>query len=538
MTMILGAITECAVFGAHATKCAKYGSSLLLPRCIATGAVQQQINAAKKAQPNDERAAPRPTSEIPGPRIFPIIGSLLSMLINYKFDSRAIHKMWIEIIKDYGPIVQFHQPGMGKMVALTNPDDIELVTRATIENPVRIGFESLQKIRMDTVDDYFEKKTGILIENGEEWWRVRSRVQTPMMKIKNVNAYLTRMDEVTLVFMDRIAALQEQFGEMPSDFQFELYKWALESVSLIALNRRLGCLDPDIPMDSKPMKMIKIVNELFDLLNETEINLPYWKIYPTRAFRKLKKNHQEFLELADYHIQETEAQLNSNDSSGHKEPSMMETLLLTPGLSRKDVVTLILDMLFAGIDTTSHTIGFTLYLLARNPEVQARLQREVDSVLGDLEGPITPNHMAQLSYLKAVIKESLRIFPLTPGFVRTLEKDIVLGGYCVPKGWMAVGFNIFIGWDEAYFPRAKEFIPERWLRHRPLGPIHPYASLPFGSGTRMCVGRRIAEQELHTFMARVMHRFTVDYKHEDIDCVSKLVFVPSKPLKFTFTERR
>ncbi|KAG7167090.1 cytochrome P450 49a1-like 1 [Homarus americanus] len=103
---------------------------------------------------------------------------------------------------------------------------------------------------------------------------------------------------------------------------------------------------------------------------------------------------------------------------------------------------------------------------------------------------------------------------------------------------MAVGFNIFIGWDEAYFPRAKEFIPERWLRHRPLGPIHPYASLPFGSGTRMCVGRRIAEQELHTFMARVMHRFTVDYKHEDIDCVSKLVFVPSKPLKFTFTERR
>ncbi|KAG7167089.1 cytochrome P450 301a1-like 1, partial [Homarus americanus] len=206
MTMILGAITECAVFGAHATKCAKYGSSLLLPRCIATGAVQQQINAAKKAQPNDERAAPRPT----------------------KFDSRAIHKMWIEIIKDYGPIVQFHQPGMGKMVALTNPDDIELVTRATIENPVRIGFESLQKIRMDTVDDYFEKKTGILIENGEEWWRVRSRVQTPMMKIKNVNAYLTRMDEVTLVFMDRIAALQEQFGEMPSDFQFELYKWALE----------------------------------------------------------------------------------------------------------------------------------------------------------------------------------------------------------------------------------------------------------------------------------------------------------------------
>ena len=71
--------------------------------------------------------------------------------------------------------------------------------------------------------------------------------------------------------------------------------------------------------------------------------------------------------------------------------------------------------------------------------------------------------------------------------------------------WSLIGLSMATGWDEAYFPRAKEFVPERWLRHRPLGPIHPYAVMAFGGGTRMCIGRRIAEQEMYVFLARVRH---------------------------------
>nr|XP_045610802.1 cytochrome P450 CYP12A2-like [Procambarus clarkii] len=120
---------------------------------------------------------------------------------------------------------------------------------------------------------------------------------------------------------------------------------------------------------------------------------------------------------------------------------------------------------------------------------------------------------------------------------RTLDKDLVLSGYLIPKGWMVAMLGMLMGWDESLFPRAKEFIPERWLRHKPLGPIHPYATLPFGAGTRMCIGRRIAEQEMFTFIARAMQRFTVGYEYEDLELVSRLVFIPSRPLKFTFTQR-
>ncbi|XP_063612677.1 probable cytochrome P450 49a1 [Penaeus indicus] len=480
----------------------------------------------------------RPTSEIPGPRCYPIVGTIPSMLLDPTFDNKQIHKFWEKMIKEYGPIVRMITPGMPSLVGLMNPDDCETVFRTTMENPVRHGFLSLKKIRDDEVNGYFEKKSGLLPENGEEWWRIRSRVQTPMLKVKNIASYLKSMDEVTLEFLDRIAAMQEEYGEMPSNFQTELYKWSLESVGLVALSRRLGCLDPNLTDDSEPMQLIHSANNIFEAMNDTEISAGMWRFFPTAAYRKLKANHQLFLEVADNNIQETEALLRAKTSKEDEELTLMESLLLMPGLSRKDVVTLILDMLFAGIDTTSHTVGFTLYLLARNPEVQARVQKEVDQVIGDHQGPLLPSHLAKFSYLKAVLKESHRIFPLTVGNARTLDKDTVLSGYIVPKGWMAITLNMLIGWDESVFPRAKEFIPERWLRHKPLGPIHPYASLPFGAGTRMCVGRRIAEQELYTFLARIMHRFTVDYKYEDMDVISKLVFAPSRPLRFTFTERR
>ncbi|RXG58133.1 Sterol 26-hydroxylase, mitochondrial [Armadillidium vulgare] len=74
---------------------------------------------------------------------------------------------------------------------------------------------------------------------------------------------------------------------------------------------------------------------------------------------------------------------------------------------------------------------------------------------------------------------------------------------------MVFALNLVTARDEKYFKKGNEFIPERWMRDRPLGSIHPYAALPFSHGTRMCIGRRIAEQEMYTFIARVMHRLTL-----------------------------
>ena len=67
------------------------------------------------------------------------------------------------------------------------------------------------------------------------------------------------------------------------------------AIGLVALSKRLGCLEPNLPDDSIQMKMIKEVNILFESLNTTEMGMKFWKLFRTPAFRKLEKSHDTFL---------------------------------------------------------------------------------------------------------------------------------------------------------------------------------------------------------------------------------------------------
>ncbi|KAK3866624.1 hypothetical protein Pcinc_027854 [Petrolisthes cinctipes] len=501
---------------------------------------QAQTATTAAAAPAPQQAI-KSWKEIPGPTDWPVLGAIPYFVQNVatkKLEAKTAHEFFMKQSDIFGPIWKMKIPGDPPIVLVSRPEDCEIMTRATMDNPQRPPMLSIESVRKNAVDNYFEGAASVFISNGEEWQRVRSHFQTPMMKPSNITPFITAMDQVTLEFTDRMAALQEEHGELPSNFQNELYKWGLESVGLVALNRRLGCLDP-VP-NSDALSSITLVNRIFSLVDYLDMKNRMWRFLPFRIkkLKELQQVYDEFVRLTDRNIQDTEASLMSKAKDTERELTLLEMFLLKPGVSRKEVVTMILDMFFAGIDTTSHTVAFAMYLLARNPEVQARLQEEIDSVLVDnRRGELTAHHLAQLSYLKAVVRETFRFFPLGLGFARTLDRDIVLCGYHVPKGTNVLAMNLSMGWDESLFPRAGEFLPERWLRHKPLGPIHPYASLPFGAGTRMCIGRRIAEQEMYIFLTRVMQRFNVDYKYENINIEQRLVFMPSKPLRFNLTER-
>ncbi|XP_045111181.1 probable cytochrome P450 49a1 isoform X2 [Portunus trituberculatus] len=483
----------------------------------------------------------KPVTDIPGPRNFPLLGSIPSMMMNKDFDSKRMQIFWMSLMKQYGPIVKLVNPGIPPMIMVANPDDCEMLNRVTQNQPARTPLASLKHLRDNWTDDYFEKRAGIIVENGDEWWRVRSLVQTTLLKPMVINEYLTEMDDVSCTFMDRIQELQDKYGEMPDNFQDELYKWALESVGVVALDRRFGCLGaPEGSLEAQEgEELINLVNTLFSSLYVTEMRTQLWRLFQTPSYRRLKMNHEKLLKVVERKVDESVEYLQQRRDDDHtgRKCSVIQMLLSKTGLSKKDVITFIMDIIFAGIDTTSHTMAFCLYLLARNPEAQKKLQEEVDQVTAGLQGPLTIKHMARLSYTKAVIKETFRIFPLTIGMVRVLNKDMVLQGYRIPAGYNVLVLNSLMGWDESFYPRANEFLPERWNRARPLGDIHPYASLPFGAGPRMCVGRRVAEQEMYTLLARMAQRFTVEYNYEDIEQVSGLVFYPSRPLRFSFVPR-
>lgn len=91
---------------------------------------------------------------------------------------------------------------------------------------------------------------------------------------------------------------------------------------------------------------------------------------------------------------------------------------------------------YVELQTSSGTTGI-LYLLATNPDKQAKLREELRTVLPKKDSPLTPENMRNLPYLRACIKEGLRLCPPAAGNVRAAGKDMVLQGYQIPKG---VGF--------------------------------------------------------------------------------------------------
>ncbi|RXG59917.1 putative cytochrome, mitochondrial [Armadillidium vulgare] len=180
------------------------------------------------------------------------------------FDSKESLNFWGELKNIYGPTFRIKLIGEPDMIVITNPDDIEN-SRITMKT-IRSTFFSLKKIRDEAVDNFFEKKSGILAENYEEWHRVRSRLQTPMMRPKNIVRYLEQMD-------------------------------MFKAVGTVALNRRLGCLDRNLSSDSPQMKIIDIVSSLFELMVVTETEFPWWRYIPSPSLKKLREKHDILLSM-------------------------------------------------------------------------------------------------------------------------------------------------------------------------------------------------------------------------------------------------
>ncbi|PSN45627.1 putative cytochrome P450 301a1 [Blattella germanica] len=88
---------------------------------------------------------------------------------------------------------------------------------------------------------------------------------------------------------------------------------------------------------------------------------------------------------------------------------------------------------------------------------------------------------------------------------------------------------------EENFEDAHKFKPERWLSDEES--IHPFAALPFGHGARACVGRRFAELQLWLMTAKMIRNFHIEYHYGSIRARTRLIAMPSKPLKFRFVER-
>jgi len=188
-----------------------------------------------------------------------------------------------------------------------------------------------------------------------------------------------------------------------------------------------------------------------------------------------------------------------------------------------------LGFFVAGLSTTSHTLSTTGFMLAQHPEVQARLQSEMDTLEAEAtsEGGAADcpawEGLKSKRYVTAVITESLRLWPPVTGVPRTLTEDAELGGIKIPKGTNVLTWSPAIQRRESVWGEdAGEFRPERFLEEpststepNPMSPSPMPKGVPdsaftvFGGGVRPCIGRALAMIEMKLVLMHLSQRFSV-----------------------------
>uniref|UniRef100_A0A8B9YH68 unspecific monooxygenase n=1 Tax=Bos mutus grunniens TaxID=30521 RepID=A0A8B9YH68_BOSMU len=175
-------------------------------------------------------------------------------------------------------------------------------------------------------------------------------------------------------------------------------------------------------------------------------------------------------------------------------------------LSDQELMAQSIIFIFAGYETTSSTLSFLLYILATHPDVQQKLQVEIDATFPN-KAPPTYDVLAQMEYLDMVVNETLRMFPIAVRLERLCKKDVEIHGVSIPKGTTVTVPISVLHKDPQLWPEPEEFRPERFSKKN-KDSINPYVYLPFGTGPRNCIGMRFAIMNMKLAIVRVLQNFS------------------------------
>ncbi len=169
-------------------------------------------------------------------------------------------------------------------------------------------------------------------------------------------------------------------------------------------------------------------------------------------------------------------------------------------MSDKQVRDEVMTIFTAGHETTANLLTWTLYLLARHPDVLAKLHQELDNLQGNIP---TAEDLQQLVYTKAVLNESMRFRPPVGIMMRRISKNTELDGYLLKQGRLVI-FSIYnIHHHPDFWQQPEQFDPERFLNAE----SRRFSFMPFGTGERICIGSHFALLESQLLLSMIIQHF-------------------------------
>ncbi|WP_225831065.1 cytochrome P450 [Streptomyces sp. NK08204] len=206
------------------------------------------------------------------------------------------------------------------------------------------------------------------------------------------------------------------------------------------------------------------------------------------------------------------ADYRAKDKGIGERPDDLMNLLFTArdegnkSMTDKQIQDEFMTLLTAGSETTPSAMSWTCMLLGRHPEVQRRMQEEIDEVVGDR--PVQAADLRSLDYTRRVIQEALRLYPPVWALGRKCVKDTELGGHQIPAGTEVLYSIYAVHHDPKVYDNPEAFDPDRWLPERAKG-VPRSAFMPFGAGVRNCIGESFSWFETQTVLSTLLQHWSV-----------------------------
>jgi cytochrome P450 len=328
---------------------------------------------------------------------------------------------------------------------------------------------------------------GLFTNDGDSWKRQR-KLSQPAFHTMRIANYATVMVEYA---QNMIAKWRS--GEK-LDLEREMNALTMQIVSKTLFDASVDGEEDELS------KAVKIILSTTDKRFNRLIPLPEW--LPVEE----NKQMNWALKRLDEIIQEF---IDERRKTGEDKGDLLSMLMAAQdeehgGMSDKQLRDESVTVFGAGHETTSGALTWTFYLLSQHPEIEAKLQDELQTVLNGR--PPTFADLPRLPYTEMVIKESMRLYPPAWGVTREAIEDVNLSGYRMEKGRIAIANIYGMHRDSHYFPDAEKFIPERFSAENEKH-INKYAYLPFGAGPRICIGNAFAMMEARLLLATIAQAF-------------------------------
>ncbi|KAM4668490.1 cytochrome P450 2H2-like isoform 2-T2 [Amazona ochrocephala] len=460
----------------------------------------------------------------PGPFALPLAGNILQL--NPKNMPESLRKL----SEKYGSVFTIYL-GPQKVVVLYGYD---VVKEALIDQADNFSGRG----KFPLIKRVF-KGSGIVTSNGETWKQLRRFALTTLRDFgMGKRSIDERIQEEARFLVERIRNTHEK--------PFNPGKFLIHAVSNIICSIVFG--DRFDYEDKKFLTLINLLDENTEYQNAVQTQL--YNFFPTLMeyipgpHQKLIKNFEEVdkfvLEITAQHKETRDPScprdfidvfLNKMDQEQGNDHSefTIETLATTT-----------IDLFLAGTGTTSITLRYGLLILQKYPEVQEKVQKEIDRVIGRDRSPCMADR-SQMPYTDAVIHEMQRFIDLVPlNLPHAVIKDTKFRNYFIPKDTIVFPMLGPILHDSKEFPNPEKFDPGHFLNANGTFKKSDFF-MPFSAGKRVCAGEGLARMELFLFLASILQNFTlkpvVDLKDIDITPSITSEFNIPRPHEVSFVPR-